>query len=71
MTVTITKISTTEKLQFRLFQMPCCGHLLCWVNPRLPTHCPECGDHILVRLKSGAHTLDESVAWLKIDRNAR
>lgn len=30
-------------IQFRLFHMECCGHLLCWVNPRFPSHCPECG----------------------------
>jgi len=31
----------TELIHFRLFQMPCCGHSLCWVNPRLPNHCPS------------------------------
>ena len=39
-------------VHFRLFQMPCCGQLLCWVNPRLPNHCPECGTHVLVALRS-------------------
>jgi hypothetical protein len=23
---------------FRLIVMPCCGQLLCWVNPRLPNY---------------------------------
>jgi hypothetical protein len=23
-------------VKFRLIQMPCCGQMLCWVNPRLP-----------------------------------
>jgi hypothetical protein len=26
----------TTRAHFRLIQMPCCGQLLCWVNPRLP-----------------------------------
>lgn len=33
----------TEFVKFQLIQMPCCGQLLCWVNPRLPNFCPECG----------------------------
>jgi hypothetical protein len=32
-----------ETIEFRLFHMECCGHMLCWVNPRFPTHCPQCG----------------------------
>jgi hypothetical protein len=35
-------MSTKERAHFRLIQMSCCGQLLCWVNPRLPNHCPEC-----------------------------
>jgi len=23
---------------FRFIQMPCCGQMLCWVNPRLPNY---------------------------------
>lgn len=46
----------TERVPFRLFQMPCCGHLLCWVNPRLPTYCSECGSKVFLALKSGEHT---------------
>ena len=23
---------TNEQVKFRLFEMPCCGQLLCWVN---------------------------------------
>jgi hypothetical protein len=33
----------TQKVPFRLIQTQCCGTQLCWVNPRLPMHCPECG----------------------------
>jgi hypothetical protein len=39
--MTVTRYA--EVVHFRLFQMPCCGHQLCWVNPRLPNYCPECG----------------------------
>lgn len=59
---------TKERIVFRLFQMPCCGHMLCWVNPRLPSYCPECGARALLALKSGEHTrlIDED-AWLELD----
>ena len=40
-------ILTNERVTFRLIQMPCCKHQLCWVNPRLPSYCPECGDVLL------------------------
>ena len=41
-----------EKIHFRLIQMPCCHHLLCWVNPRLPNYCPECGAFVYAKLKT-------------------
>lgn len=61
----VEKPTHNEQVKFRLFHMPCCGHLLCWVNPRLPTYCPECGEHVLLRLKSGEHTRVCDEAWLK------
>jgi hypothetical protein len=33
----------TQIIDFKLLRMECCGHLLCWINPRFPTYCPECG----------------------------
>ena len=58
-----------EQVDFRLFVMPCCGHQLCWVNPRLPNHCPECGQTVLSQLRTnGEHTLLRSTAWLSLDR---
>jgi predicted nucleic acid-binding Zn-ribbon protein len=36
-------MKTYERVPFRMLRMTCCGHLLCWVNPRRPNHCPECG----------------------------
>jgi hypothetical protein len=46
----------TEFIKFRLFHMPCCGHLLCWVNPRNPSYCPECGKFQGLELKNPIHT---------------
>ncbi len=54
-----------ELVKFRLFIMPCCSFNLCWVNPRLPTHCPECGTSVLAQLRTGRHTAMEMDAWLK------
>jgi len=45
------KEKITEGIQFRLLVTPCCQHQLCWVNPRLPTFCPECGRLILAKLR--------------------
>ena len=40
-----------EKVGLRVFSMPCCKTLICWINPRLPTYCPECGQSVLRKLK--------------------
>jgi hypothetical protein len=63
------RINTNERVVFRLFRMPCCGHMLCWVNPRLPTYCPECGTLVLSRLRTeGVHTMiKDEEAMLKYD----
>ncbi len=37
------QVTANERVEFRLFNLSCCGHLLCWVNPRLPNYCPQCG----------------------------
>lgn len=58
---------TNEKVDFRLFNTPCCGHMLCWLNPRLPTYCPECGKMILMELRTGEHTVQRADAWLKLE----
>lgn len=41
-----------ERVHFRLISLPCCNHQLCWVNPRLPSYCPECGTFVLAKLKT-------------------
>lgn len=56
---------TTERVHFRLLQTPCCGTLLCWVNPRWPTFCPECGKSILAEIK-GHVLLSDDNAMLKV-----
>jgi len=59
---------TNELIHFRLFQMPCCGQMLCWVNPRLPNFCPECGNRTLLDLKSGEYTrVSDREATLRMD----
>ena len=55
-----------EQVRLRVFQMPCCGQQLCWVNPRLPNHCPECGSRVYAKLHTGEHTLLSHVAWLSV-----
>ena len=50
----------TERVPFRLLVMECCTTLLCWVNPRLPTHCPECGKHCYPAVKGWATVVDEN-----------
>lgn len=42
---------THETVPFRLIQTPCCGALLCWVNPRLPNFCPECGKGVYSEIR--------------------
>lgn len=42
---------TTERMPFRLLQMPCCGVMICHVNHRLPNHCSECGTHVFAIIK--------------------
>jgi len=58
---------TNEPVKFSLIQMPCCGHSLCWLNPRLPNYCPECGKFVLRELQQGDHAAIRCDAWLKLD----
>ena len=55
-----------EKVQFRLFSMPCCKFQCCWVNPRLPSYCPECGKPAGQLLKREIPLVD-SPAWLRVE----
>jgi hypothetical protein len=40
-----------ERVHFRLIRVPCCGQMLCWVNPRLPNFCPECGQKVYAQIR--------------------
>lgn len=51
---------STERVQFRLIKTPCCGHLLCWVNPRFPSYCPECGTSIYPQVKECVMIRDDA-----------
>jgi hypothetical protein len=51
------------RAHLRLISMPCCGQMLCWVNPRLPNYCPKklllIGAALWVLFyASGAHAID-------------
>ena len=60
------KERVNERVLFRIFIMPCCGQMLCWVNPRLPSHCPECGELVYMKLKTGEHTVaNDDAAMLR------
>ena len=61
---------TTERVPFKLLIMPCCRHQLCWVNPRYPIYCPECGESIYPRVKGCATIIDNS-AILKVEKGER
>lgn len=54
-----------QKVDFRLIHTPCCHTLLCWVNPRLPNYCPECGERIYAQLKFNGILAEAREAWLE------
>lgn len=47
------------RAHFRIILMQCCGTMLCWVNPRLPNYCPECGKFIFAEVKGWVPYSDE------------
>jgi ribosomal protein S27E len=48
----VKRVKERQQVPFRLLQCPKCHTLLCWVNPRLPNYCPECGKWIMMEIKS-------------------
>lgn len=68
MTQNQNKNKTREHIPFRLIRTPCCHHLLCWINPRLPTYCPECGTFILSQLRPDVegNILRSTAGWLEL-----
>jgi hypothetical protein len=62
-------VATTERVMFRLIIMQCCHFVYCHVNPRFPTHCPECGKHIYPEVKGWVVQSDDN-AILKLNLKA-
>lgn len=56
----MSKRTHNERIIFRFFTLSCCGHMLCWVNPRYPSYCPECGTHIYPNVKGDATIIDNN-----------
>jgi hypothetical protein len=65
------KQPTNQKVPFRLIQMPCCHVLICWVNPRRPNYCPECGKFIFKAFNKADWEINSSEAWLRIQNEDR
>jgi len=60
----------TEKVPFRFIAMECCGHPLCWIGPRLPNHCPECGVPVYPAVRSWI-TFNDQTAILQYSTTSR
>lgn len=59
---------TTERVHFRLIHMECCGTLLCYVNPRLPNYCSECGTYVFAAVKGWVLNSDDN-AFIRYSQN--
>jgi hypothetical protein len=46
-------MKVSERVIFSILSTPCCHTLLCWVNPRMPNYCPECGERFAGGLRRG------------------
>lgn len=57
--------TTNERVHFRLIVMPCCKHQFCWINPRWPNYCPECGVFIYPRVRRAA-IAEDAEAMLRL-----
>jgi hypothetical protein len=58
--------ASNEQVPFRHILMPCCNTLLCWVNPRRPMYCPECGTKVFHHFPKEAWEANFATAWLRI-----
>ena len=65
----MTKVN--QIVPFRMYQMPCCGHSLCWVNPRKPSYCPECGKFIIMEMKQAVPVIEEACILRSVPPTAR
>lgn len=57
-------MEATERVHFRLIEMPCCHHMFCNVNPRWPSYCPNCGRHVYPEVR-GCAVVSDGKATLK------
>jgi hypothetical protein len=46
-------MASYERVELRMIETPCCKTMLCWINPRMPNYCPECGSNIMSTVKQG------------------
>jgi hypothetical protein len=60
-------MASNQWVQFRLIQMPCCNTLICWVNPRRPMYCPECGVRVFHYFPKWEWENKFSKATLRVD----
>lgn len=58
-----------ERVPFRLYSCPECRFLMCWVNPRKPTYCPECGKMIFHTLKERVMMADDEAVLMTHGQN--
>lgn len=58
---------TNQLIQFRLLHMPCCYTMICWINPRRPMYCPECGTRVFHHFPKDRWEEQFSSAWLKVE----
>lgn len=49
-----------ERVWFRLMICPKCYFSMCWVNPRFPNYCPECGKFIYPEIKEYVSISDDN-----------
>ena len=64
-------MASNQQVTFRLLQMPCCNILICWVNPRRPNYCPECGVRTILHFPKERWEATFSPAWLRIENDEK
>jgi hypothetical protein len=52
--------NTHERVPFRFLSCPHCKHQICWINPRLPNYCPECGKDVTTTIKERVFMRDDN-----------
>ena len=54
-----TTAKAITRAHFRILETECCHTILCWVNPRLPNYCPDCGTRCYPAVRSWIAFSDE------------